>query len=352
MSIIKEVYGKTSKGEEANIYTLSNKNGMKAKITNYGAIVQSLFVPDRNGVCEDVVLGYDNLESYFTNPGYFGVIAGRYANRIANASFKLNDKEYNLAKNDGNNHLHGGIKGFNKVLWKAEIIEENGEESLSLSYKSVDMEEGYPGNLNVKVIYTVTEDNELKIEYKGISDKDTIVNLTNHSYFNLNGYGSGDVLNHDLMINADNFTVIDKEAIPTGELRKVFGTPFDFTKLKKIGKNIDDSYEQVKSSSGYDHNFVINDEGEKLKKTAYAIGDKSGITMEVYTTKPGVQLYTANFLDGSEIGKNSTPCNERNGFCLETQHYPDSINQNNFPSPIIKKGEEYNYLTIYKFSNK
>jgi aldose 1-epimerase len=349
-SVKKEIFGKMSDGTNVEIYTLTNKNGVEAKITRYGGAVVSLKVPDKNGKFEDVVLGFDNLKAYIESPPYIGTIVGRYANRIAKGRFTLNGIEYKLAVNNGENHLHGGIIGFDKVLWKAKPIKAKNGVAVELTYLSKDGEEGYPGNLSVRVVYTLTNNDELRIDYFATTDKDTVVNLTNHSYFNLAGQGNGDILNHQLMINADEFTPTDTGAIPTGELRDVKGTPFDFTKLTAIGARIEQDYEQLKLGKGYDHNFVINGKAGTLREAAKVVEPTSGRVMEVLTTEPGVQLYTGNYLDGSKIGKGGKAYKYRYGFCLETQHFPDSPNQPNFPSTVLKKSEKYQTTTIYKFS--
>lgn len=351
MSIIKRTYGKTKDGVEAYIFELKNTKGMTAMITNFGGVVLSLYVPDREGNFEDVVLGYDKLEDYIKPGPYFGAIVGRYANRIEKGYFKLNGIEYKLARNNGENHLHGGLLGFDKVLWEANII--NGEkEALELSYTSKDMEEGYPGNLKVKVTYELTEDNALKLDYFAISDKDTVVNLTNHSYFNLSGHSSGHILNHQVRINADYFTVGNENSIPTGEIKAVEGTPMDFTNFRTVGEDISSDYEQIVFGNGYDHNWVINKNSDDLEKAAEVVDKNSGRVMEVYTTKPGVQFYTGNFLEDPvvSLGKGGVKYKKHSGLCLETQYYPNSINTKHFPSPVLKAGEEYKHTTIYKFS--
>ncbi|RKY88306.1 galactose-1-epimerase [candidate division KSB1 bacterium] len=332
-----------------DIYTLKNANGLEAKITNYGGILMSLMVPDRNGQFADIVLGYDTVEEYVKNNPYFGVIVGRYANRIAKGKFTLDGEEYILAKNNGENHLHGGIKGFGAVKWNAEKIEGPNGKSLKLTYLSKDGEEGYPGNLSVAVVYTLTDDNELKIDYSATTDKTTIVNLTNHSYFNLAGQGEGDILGHILMINADRFTPINRNFIPTGELRPVRGTPFDFTKPTAIGARINQKNEQLIFGNGYDHNWVLNKKDAELSLAARVYEPRTGRVMEVYTTEPGIQFYTGNFLDGSIKGKGGKVYKFRYGFCLETQHFPDSPNKPDFPSVVLKPGEKYTQTTIYKF---
>jgi aldose 1-epimerase len=347
MSIEKKIFGKTLEGNEAYIYTLTNSNGMSADITNFGGIILSLKVPDKEGKLDDVVLNYDKLERFFKRGPYFGAIIGRYANRIENASFELNGVKYELYKNDGENTLHGGLKGFDKVLWEAKPIEERN--ALELTYLSVDGEEGFPGNLSVKVTYTLTEDNSVKIDYNAVSDKDTVINLTNHSYFNLSGHASGNILKHKVMINADSFTPNDEYSIPTGEIKSVKGTPMDFTEFKEVGRDIKEEYDQLVYGHGYDHNWVLNVSGEKPEKAAEVIDERSGMVLEVYTTQPGVQFYSGNFLDGSERGKDNVVYKRRSGFCLETQNFPNSINIKHFPSPMLKAGEEYKHITIYKF---
>lgn len=349
MSITKRVFGKTTDGVSVDIFTLKNSKGVEVEITNFGGIVVSLKVPDSKGRFEDVVLGYDRLEPYLEKGPFFGALIGRFANRIENGSFELNGVEYKVAKNDGQNHLHGGIKGFDKVVWAAEIIEGD-KEGLKLTYLSRDGEEGYPGNLSVRVIYSLTEDNAIEIDYYAVSDKDTVINLTNHSYFNLSGHNSGDILNHKVMINADKFTVNDKYSIPTGEIREVKGTPMDFTTLTKVGQGIDSSYDQIVYGKGYDHNWVLNVSGKAPEKAAEVVDENSGRILEVYTTKPGVQFYTGNFLEGSYIGKGGVAYEKRSGLCLETQYFPNSIKHKHFPSPILRAGEEYKHTTIYKFS--
>jgi len=350
MSIKKE-FG-TSGGKSVYLFTIKNAKGMVAEITNYGGTLVSLKVPDNKGKFDDVVLGYDTLEDYIKYKYFFGATIGRFANRIANSSFEINGVQYNLAKNEGENSIHGGTVGFDKKVWQEEPSENGSNQSIEFSYLSKDGEEGYPGNLNVKVKFSITDDNEFKIEYNAISDKDTIVNLTNHSYFNLTGQGSGDVLKHKIMIYADKFTINDKNSIPTGVIASVENTPMDLRKLTYVGENISSSFEQIVFASGFDHNWVINDTGKKLKKAAQVYDEKSGRIMEVYTTKPGVQFYSANFLTGIEKGKGGATYEKRAALCLETQYFPDCVNHKNFYSPIIKAGEKYEHKTIYKFSVK
>ena len=337
-------------GKQVDLYILTNKNGLEVKITTYGGAVVSLKVPDKNGVFADVVLGFDKLADYWNSPPYIGTIIGRFANRIAQGRFTLNGVEYKLAANNGVNHLHGGVTGFDKVLWQAWSVKTSNGVGVALSYLSRDGEEGYPGNLSVKVIYTLTEANELRIEYLAESDKDTVVNLTNHSYFNL--AGNGDILGHLLQINAGYFTPTDAKAIPTGELRSVKGTPFDFTQLTAIGARLKEDDEQIKFGQGYDHNFVVNGPAGTLRQAARVIEPKSGRVMDVLTTEPGVQFYSGNYLDGSKIGKGGQPIGLHAGFCLETQHFPDSPNQPQFPVTTLKKGAKFTSTTIYKFSSK
>jgi aldose 1-epimerase len=345
-----ENFGKTAKGEQVKLYTLTNKNGMTAKIMDYGATVVELTAPDRNGQFADVVLGFDRLEDYLKPNPYFGVIVGRYANRIGGAKFTLDGMEYDLAKNDGENHLHGGVKGFDKVMWNSELVDTPHGKSLKLTYTSPDGEEHYPGDLQVTVNYILTDDNGLRIDYEATTDKRTIVNLTNHSYFNL--AGSGDILDHVVMINADKFTPTDKGLIPTGELRDVEGTPFDFREPTAIGLRINDENDQLAFAGGYDHNWVLNKEDEKLSLAAEVYEPTTGRVLEVYTTEPGIQFYTGNFLDGSLTGKNGVVYKHRTGFCLETQHFPDSPNKPKFPSVVLSPGEKYMQTTIYKFKTR
>ena len=348
--IKKQAFGKTADQQAVDIYTLTNANGVEARIMTYGGTVVSLKTPDRDGKLKDVVLGYETLDGYLKNSPYFGSIIGRYGNRIANGTFRLNGNRYTLPKNDGENTLHGGIKSFDKVVWKATEIKGKDGVGLSLSYLSKDGEEGFPGNLSVTVVYTLTNKNELKIDYRASTDKETVVNLTHHSYFNLAGEGS--ILDHELMINADRFTPVDSRLIPTGELRAVKGGPLDFTKSAVIGARIDRQDEQLVLGKGYDHNWVLNRGKARLGLAARAYDPRSGRVMEVYTTEPGIQLYTGNFLDGSITGKGGQVYKRRYGFCLETQHFPDSPNKPSFPSTALKPGQVYQTTTVYKFSAK
>jgi aldose 1-epimerase len=352
MNIDKQAFGKTTEGTSVNLYKLVNAHGLEAKITDYGGIVVSLMVPDRNGKLGDVVLGYNNLDGYLKKNPYFGCIIGRYGNRIGKGKFILNGMEYTLAQNNGENHLHGGIKGFDKVVWNAKEVKNDAGVGLELTYLSKDGEEGYPGNLSVIVTYTLTNNDELKIDYVATTDKDTVVNLTHHSYFNLAGAGVRDILRHELMLDADRFTPVAEGLIPTGELRSVKGTPMDFTQPTAIGARIDQEDEQLRLGKGYDHNWVLNSGGGSLALAARVEEPATGRVMEVYTTEPGVQFYTGNFLDGSITGKEGKVYQRRYGFCLETQHFPDSPNHPDFPSTVLKPGEKYMQTTIYKFSAK
>ncbi|HXG64998.1 MAG TPA: aldose epimerase family protein [Blastocatellia bacterium] len=351
-NIQKQAFGKTPDGTPVELYTLTNARGAEAKIMTYGGIVVSLRVPDRNGKLDDVVLGYDTLDGYVKNNPYFGALIGRYGNRIARGKFTLDGRQYTLAQNNGENHLHGGVKGFDKVVWNASEIRDKNGVGLKLTYLSKDGEEGYPGNLSVTVIYTLTNNNELRIDYAATTDKKTVVNLTHHSYFNLAGQGAGDVLGHELMLNADKFTPVDKGLIPTGELRSVRGTPMDFTKPTPIGARIEQQDEQINFGGGYDHNWVLNKSGNSPTLAARVYEPTTGRVMEVYTTEPGIQFYSGNFLDGSITGKGGKVYQKRYGFCLEAQHFPDSPNKPNFPSTVLSPGQKYTQTTIYKFSAK
>jgi aldose 1-epimerase len=342
-------FGKTSDGKSVDLFTLTNKRGIEVKITNYGGIITSLKVPDRNGKFDDIVLGFDNLDAYLKGHPYFGALIGRYGNRIAKGRFTLNGHEYKLAVNNGENHLHGGIKGFDKVVWTAQPARIRDGVALKLTYISKDGEEGYPGTMRVHVVYRLMNTNELKISYSATTDKDTVINLTSHSYFNLAGQGNGDILNQQLLINAARFTPTDAGSIPTGELKSVTGTPFDFTSSTRIGERIENDDQQLKFGNGYDHNFVLNGSVGKLKMAAVAYDSSSGRSMEVWTTEPGVQFYSGNFLDGTLPGKDGKIYQRRFGFCLETQHFPDSPNHPSFPTTVLKKGEFYHSLTIHKF---
>ncbi|HEX8148469.1 MAG TPA: aldose epimerase family protein [Pyrinomonadaceae bacterium] len=348
----REGFGSTKGGEAVEIYTLRNGRGAEARVMTYGATLVSLKVPDRAGKFEDVLLGFDDLGTYETDTHYIGQVIGRYANRIAKGRFRLNGVEYKLAVNNGENHLHGGLRGFDKVVWRARPLDSKAGSAVEMTYVSRDGEEGYPGTLTVKVVYTLTETNDLRIDYSAVTDKDTVVNLTNHAYFNLGGHGSGDILGHLLTINADRFTPTDAGSIPTGELRAVKGTPFDFKRATAIGARISQDDEQLKFGNGYDHNFVVDGRAGVLRLAARASEPKSGRVMEVWTTEPGVQLYTGNFLGGTAPGKGGAKYDRRHAFCLETQHYPDSPNRPEFPSTVLRKGGRFRSTTVYKFSSQ
>ncbi|NOY58414.1 MAG: galactose mutarotase [Calditrichaeota bacterium] len=346
MNVQKEPFGKTPDGTEIELYTLTNYNGMKARIMTYGAILVSLKVPDRNGKLADITLGYDDLAGYIKNNPYFGATVGRYANRIAKGQFTLDGVEYQLAQNDGENHLHGGARGFDKVIWKGEPVKEGNTVGVKLTYLSKDGEEGYPGNLLCTVVYKLTNENTLTISYEATTDKATIINLTHHSYFNLAGQGNGDILNHELMINADKYTPVDKGLIPTGEIRSVKNTPMDFTTPHTIGSRI------AEVEGGYDHNYILNKDPGVMGLVARVFEPTSGRVMEIYSTEPGVQFYSGNFLDGSITGKSGKVYRKYYGFCLEPQHFPDSPNEPQFPSVILNPGGKFKSESIYKFYTK
>ncbi|MEP7075706.1 MAG: aldose epimerase family protein [Acidobacteriota bacterium] len=348
--ITRESFGKTAAGTSVEIFTLTNGKGVEARIMTLGGTVVSLKVPDKFGKLADVVLGCDSVADYEKATFYFGALVGRYANRIAKGRFSLGGKDYSLAINNGENHLHGGIRGFDKVVWTAATSSDAQGDHLSLSYLSRDGEEGYPGNLNITVVYTLTEKNELKIEYSATTDKATVINLTHHSYFNLAGPGHGDILHHVATIYAKTFTPTDAGSIPTGELRKVAGTPFDFTKPREIGSRISDTDEQLKFGNGYDHNWVLDKAPGKLGLAATVYEPKSGRRLGVFTTEPGIQFYTGNYLDGVLRGKSGAIYPRRSGFCLEAQHFPDSPNQPTFPTTQLLPEQRYTQTTIYKFS--
>ena len=337
-------------GKQVRLYLLQNKNGLTASITNFGARLVSLEVPDKNGILADVVLGFDNIEAYLqAKELYFGATVGRFANRIAKGKFTFDGKAYILATNNGENHLHGGKKGFNAQVWDAQQVD---AQTLQLKYLSADDEEGFPGNLHVKVTYTLNDNNELKIDYEAISDKKTIINLTHHSFFNLSGNVESSINDHVLQINAETFTPIDVKQIPTGELKKVEHTPFDFRTAKAIGKDINEADEQLKFGFGYDHNFVLNKTNaisNELSFAASVVDPKSGRKMEVWTTEPGLQFYGGNFLLGNDIGKQGICYEHRCAFCLETQHFPDSPNQPNFPSTVLEPEGRFYSTTVYRF---
>jgi len=347
----KESFGATAEGVPVDLYTLTNANGMQVRAVTYGGIILSLRVSDRDGKLGDVVLGYDALDGYLKASPYFGSIIGRYGNRIARGRFTLDGKEYTLAVNNEPNALHGGRKGFDKVVWRAESFKNEAGVGVVFSYTSPDGEEGYPGKLEATVTYTLDDANKLSFDYHAVTDKATPVNLTQHTYFNLAGDGQGDILGHELMLKAKRFTPVDRTLIPTGEIRSVAGTPFDFTTPHAIGARIGAEDEQIKFGGGYDHNFVLDrDAGDSLQLAARVHEPTSGRVMEVSTTEPGVQFYSGNFLDGSITGKGGHVYRHRTGFCLETQHYPDSPNQPEFPSTILEPGQEYRSRTVYAFS--
>ena len=345
MSIEREEYGIAKTGEKVYVYTLDNGNGLSAEIITYGAIIKNLYVNDRFGNKIDVVLGRDTLEDYFNNDGYLGAAIGRHANRISNGKFTIDGTEYEVGKNEGNNSLHGGFCGFDKKVWESEAVD-NGEPELKLTLFSPDGEEGFPGNLEVCVRYTLTKENSLKIEYSAVSDMDTLVNMTNHSYFNLTGYRSGVIDNEKLQIMSSFYTPNDDECMPTGEVLKVEGTPFDFRTEKAIGKDFDSDFEQIKKFNGYDHNFVIDGSGFRL--AAVSSSDETGIKMETWTDAPSMQLYTSNALtDG--IYKNGSKCGIHSAYCLETQCFPNAMKYRHYPNPLLRAGEEYKTVTVYKF---
>nr|WP_231615425.1 aldose epimerase family protein [Novipirellula artificiosorum] len=342
--------------DSIKLYTLKNSSGMTVKVTNFGAIITSIVVPDRDGNMGDVALGYNRVEDYINavDKPYFGAVVGRYGNRIAKGEFSIDGETYTLATNNNANHLHGGVIGFDKVVWDAKPMEGDGWSGIELSYLAKDLEEGYPGNLNVKVTYRLTNANELVIDYLATTDKKTPVNVTQHTYFNLKGEGEGTILDHALMLNAKKYTPIDDGLIPTGELADVAGTPFDFTTAKAIGRDVEQKHEQLTFGLGYDHNFVLDKGGDPKAATlaARVTEATTGRVLEIRTTEPGIQFYCGNFLDGRLQGKSGKTYVHRGGFCLETQHYPDSPNQPNFPSTLLSPGEEYRTTTTFKFSTQ
>ncbi len=347
LSVTKAPYGKLPDGRQADIFTLTNSSGMKARLTNYGAITVGLEVPDAGGNLTDVTLGYDTLEEWLGSTSYFGATVGRYANRIAKGKFTLDGKTYTLATNNDENHLHGGIKGFDKVLWNAETVETDGAVGVKFTYLSKDGEEGYPGNLKVTATYTLTNSNQYKVAFSATTDKPTVVNLAHHTYWNLAGPAAGDILGHELMLTADKYTPVDAGLIPTGELKDVKGTPMDFTTPTTIGARI------AQVEGGYDHNFVLrNQDSSKIALAARVLEPKSGRVMEIHTDQPGIQFYSGNFLDGTATGKGGVVYKKHYGFCLETQHYPDSPNKPDFPPVVLRPGETYRHTMIHKFSTK
>ena len=343
-------FGVLPDGREVDLFILSNSNGMDVSITNYGGIITSLNAPGRQREFADVVLGFDELQGYLEGHPYFGAIIGRFSNRIANGTFRLDGRRYSLATNNRGNHLHGGRRGFDKALWGARSLSD--PIRLEMTHVSGDGDEGYPGNLEVVVTYTLSDADELRIDYRASTDKPTHVNLTNHSYFNLSGHNSGDILGHRVVINADRFTPVTGRLIPTGELRRVGGTPMDFRRPTAIGARIEEDDEQLVFGRGYDHNWVVNDANSGLRPAARVSDPSTGRILEVLTTEPGVQFYTANFLDGSLDGKGGATYDRRSAFCLETQHFPDSPNKEDFPSTVLRPGEIFESSTVFRFSSR
>lgn len=351
MNITKTHYGNIA-GREASLFTLTNDNNITVQVTNYGCIITSIKTPDRKGIIGDIALGFNSLDEYVKDSPYFGCMTGRYANRITKGKFTLNGKEYTLAQNTGENHLHGGLTGFDKVLWDAEEVIAKDSVGIIFKYTSSDGEEGYPGALSTTLTYTLTNKNEIRMDYEATTDKPTILNLTNHTYFNLAGEGSGTILNHLMMLNADKITPVDATLIPTGDLRDVSNTPMDFRTPTAIGARVNDDYDQLTFANGYDHNYIVNGKPGTLRLAAIVSEQTTGRKMEVLTTQPGIQLYIGNFLDGTLTGKNNKAYNKRDGFCLETQHFPDSPNKPAFPSTVLNPGETYKESTVFKFSTK
>jgi aldose 1-epimerase len=349
--IVKDTFGTLPDGKIVYRFTLKNDKGVEMQVINYGGIITSLKTPDKNGKVEDVVLGYDSLSGYLKSSPYFGALIGRYGNRIAKGKFKIDGTEYTVAGNNNGQHLHGGLKGFDKVYWDIEPMESSDGPALKLTYDSKDMEEGYPGNLHSEVVYTLTNDNELKLDYKATTDKKTIVNLTQHTYFNLTGNVKGDILNHELYLKADEFVPVDKVLIPTGKLEIVKNTPFDFTVATPIGKRIGEKNAQLTNGRGYDHCWVLSSK-DSVKLAGSLFEPVSGRLVEVYTTEPGIQFYSGNFLDGTLTGKGGVVYKQHYGVCLETEHFPDSPNQASFPSTLLEPGKTYQTHTTYRFSAK
>jgi aldose 1-epimerase len=352
VTIEKKAFGKTKDGINIDQFLLKNQNGMEINAINYGGIITSWKAKDRNGNYKDIVLGFNNLYEYEANSPYFGAIIGRYGNRIAKGKFTLNEENYTLALNNDENHLHGGLKGFDKVVWDAKEVVNDSSASLVLSYVSKDMEEGYPGNLRIQVIYTLDNNDELSVKYQAVSDKTTIINLTQHSYFNLSADFNKNILDHEIVINADSFLPIDSTLIPTGEIRNVSGTSFDFRKPKKVGEEINTLNKQLMFGNGYDHCWVLNNQDQGLRFVASAYDSETGRLLEIFSDQPGIQFYSGNFLDGTLKSKIGGTYDFRSGFCLETQHYPNSPNEKNFPSVILRPEEKYVTETIFKFSSK
>jgi len=344
-----EPFGKAPDGTPVELFTLINLNGVTAQITNYGGIITTLNVPDKDGNFDDVVLGFYTLEEYIKKSPHFGCLVGRFGNRIAGGKFTLDGVEYQMAINNGPNHLHGGLVGFDKKVWTPEMITEENGSALKLTYLSPDGEENYPGNLNVEAVYRLNDDNELILTFSATTDKKTVLNLTHHSYFNLKGHGNGDILDHEIQFNSTEFVAIDSTSIPLGPLMNVSNTPFDFLQPKSIGQDIEADDEQIRNGGGYDHSFVVDGYNEKLKLACTVWDHTSGRMMEVWTTEPAVQFYSGNFLDGSIKGKDGKVYKQRYGFCLEAQHYPDSPNHPEYPTTVLGPGEVYDQTTIYKF---
>jgi len=344
-------FGKMPDGQSVELYTLSNSGGVEVRTINYGCALVSIRVPDREGKMADILLGCDTLEGYLANRSYVGAVCGRYANRIAAGHFTLDGRPYELATNNGVNHLHGGRKGFDKYVWAAEPILQGGMPGIVYSHVSPDGDEGYPGTLRLRVTYTLTERNELAIEYHATTDRPTVLNLTNHSYFNLAGFGSGDIVDHEILINADHFTPVGETLIPTGDVAPVTGTPFDFRRTTRIGARISDPHVQIQRGRGYDHNYVLNKtKAGELSHAARLVEPRSGRVLDVHTTEPGMQFYSGNYLDGSIIGKGGVPCTARTGLCLETQHFPDTPNKPHFPSAVLRPGHEFRSRTVFALS--
>lgn len=352
MSVHTKKFGITKDGREVTSYILTNENGMEAEFIDYGACLVKLYVPDRNGKKTDVVLGYDTVEGYENTDTYYGAFVGRNGNRIGGGAFSLNGKEYKLSQNDGDNNLHSGPEGFERKMYEAETFEEEGETTIEFSRLSPDMEQGFPGNLDVTVTYTLTGDNGLVIEYFAVCDQDTLVNLTNHSYFNLSGHDSGNILEQKLKLKASRFAVTNQGLIPTGELRFVEGTPMDFRDFKPIGRDIEADYEPLRFAGGYDHHFEFDKEEDGVCLVAEALSEETGIFMEVYTDRPGTQFYAGNFIDGTKAGKGGFVYEKRGGFCLETQLIPDSVHLDCEKNCVLKHGEEFDSTTVYKFTVK
>ncbi|MDF2539231.1 MAG: mro [Herbinix sp.] len=350
MKMSSKSFGKTKCGEDTTQFTIANENGMKVSFTDFGANIVSIIVPDSQGKAADVALGFDNIAGYEENPPFFGAFVGRHANRIGGARFEINGKVYELDKNDGQNNLHSGFKGYHKFLYDAEVYEEEDITSIEFTRLSPHMEQGFPGNLDVSVTYSLTEANELIVEYLAISDRDTIVNLTNHTYFNLSGHNSGSILDHKLWIKSNEFTPTSIDLIPTGEIRDVTGTPMDFRIMKRIGQEIDTDYEPLRIAGGYDHNYILDINGNEAEKVAEVIDEKSGRKMEIFTDMPGMQFYSGNMLNPVNNSKAGATYEKRYGMCFETQFFPNSCNINSFPSCMLKAGKEFYSVTIYKFS--